>query len=183
MSWQKCDNAESYSLSVPALVTLTLGALHLWLGLSVLVLELPSEAIAMLWLLLLRSWIRVRRNAHLAGSLALSLDARDRLLVNEVSRTNRCKPDPDRERAWSTICTQNGTNEASRNLLYVDGVRTQHQGHTREQQYTCCRSVKMPGCIYMDLLDDYGKRLEILIFYRYHQREFYLRLLRHLAIK
>ena len=181
MSWQKCDNAEPYSLAVPAVLIGALGAVHVWLGLSVLALALPSEAVALLWLFLLRSWQTVQIDARTADSLVLSMDRRNRFLINEVPRSKSGAGRHKREGGSSCYPRKCGTRSVGRNLLYGGGSGAQNSGQAQEHRYTCFRSVKMPGCLYIELQDDYGKHLEILVFYRYYQRQFYRRLLSQLA--
>ncbi len=183
MSWQKCEKAEYYSLAIPNGVVLFLGFLHLWLGASYFWLDLPADLTVLLCILTLRSWKRVRAQVEKVAQLELQVEEKGRFYIHECSRRLECRKRSSVE-----------PGDCIRRLRFSDflmnemaeTVVTKRQGQNDScvsQQYTCCRSVKVPGCVHLTLVSKSAKPLEILVFYRYYQRQFYRRLLRQLAIQ
>ncbi len=181
MSWQKCVTGECYSLAVPLPVVAALRTLHLLIAISTFGLELPADCTVLLWLVVFRSWRQSKRVIAVNADLAVSLDRKGRFQLHERPRslishnalwTERC----DSGRAGLTTFKSGPDKYES-----TSQVTRRHGSDTVSPHYTCCRSARVPGCIAMTLVTGYGKPLEILVFYRYHQREFYRRLVRHLA--
>ncbi len=183
MSWQKCENAETLPLAVPAAVILVLDLLHLWVCLSLFLLQVPPDLTVLLLVLVARSWTKMYRRLDRTAQLELRIDPKGLFYVNEYPR-RWASENSGHERVVEDhavplfIATQ--VNDAPETVV------TQRQGTEDAealQQYTCCRSVRVPGCILLTLVDGSAKPLEILVFYRYYQRQFYRRLLRQLAFQ
>lgn len=164
MSWQPCGAAEScYSLAVPAALGRVVDWLHAVVALSTLTLFVPTDVLTLLWLGIWRSWRLTRRQQARVQGWTLRLDRKGRIHIDDTVRSQiGTRPNrligavtPDRERLAARV------------------------GFS----YTVCRSLRVPGCVCLQLADDCGKRLEILVFYRYHQRQIYQRLWRFLALQ
>ncbi len=181
MSWQKCDNANTCSLAVPATVVLLLDLLHLWVGLSLFWLQVTPDLTVLLLVLVARSWKTMHRRLDGAAQLELRVDQNGLFYVNECSRRWPSESPADElvdDDCAAHLFIAHQVNDVP------ESVVTQRQATEdaeAPQRYTCCRSVRVPGCILLTLVDGSAKPLEILVFYRYHQRQFYRHLLRQLA--
>lgn len=212
MSWQKCDDVEAYSLAIPASLTLMLGVLHLWAGVSVFALELPADAAVLMALLVVRSWRQVQSEAGARRSLRLSIDRAERIVLHEELRNSftggasarirdrfarrdlqesaafggaQRRPPPMREGDLVAAAADSGRGafKAASPSHDYDAEEYRETRAGLEQTYTVRRSVRLPGCIHATLRDVRGKHLEILVFYRYDQRQIYRRLWRFFVLQ
>ncbi len=181
MSWQKCVTAETYSLAVPPLVVVALNVIHLLMGLSSFGLELPPDCTVVLWLSLFRSWRQTLAFVQLNAGRVFWLDTKGRIYFDEAPRSLGSHNALDGVRLSPEVEYHSKAGSVLNRLERLRPVAVTTLGVDGQKHYTCCRSVRVPGCVAITLVKNHGKPLEILVFYRYHQRQFYRRLIRHLA--
>ncbi len=183
MSWQKCVAGESYSLAVPPPVVVSLTVVHLISAVSTLAVTLPAELTVLLWLVVFRSWRHTRGYVAANARRVVLWDQKGRITLHERPRSlvshNIASEDQEGLHRRRAEISKTRSDQYE-NLSQIMRPACCDAGPLH---YTCCRSVRVPGCIAMTLTSDYGKPLEILVFYRYHQREFYRRLVRHLSYR
>lgn len=183
MSWHRCVTAETYPLAIPGVVVLALGAGHLLALVITAAAGLAPDLIVLVWLLVVRSWHHTRRTVQAIDGAVLSIGARGRILIHETSR-RLADESGAAARCAGTVAGERTNGPGARpNPMWPDDVGERPKHGVIVSEYTCCRSVQIPGCVSLTLVTGHGKLLEILVFYRYDQRQFYHRLRRFLAYR
>ncbi|MEM7084296.1 MAG: hypothetical protein AAF465_16330 [Pseudomonadota bacterium] len=179
MSWLPCVDSKPYPLAVPMVARALLVAVH-GLVLAVLpFLDLPPEGIALSVIWVARSASATRRMLRRQQRGQIALDEKGRLRVTERPIFARARTPLGRQRNDSEAAVARTHN---RSVKYENRRSWNSVGDARGD-YTVSRSVEGPGCIAIKLRQEHGKHLEILVFYRYDQRQFYARLRRFLHVQ